>query len=388
MTELSAPDSGAPAPAEPKPFLLTPSQGEAARRLLSYVSSLALPGPEAQLLAVMVVIRAARGGAGNVTGADLSSLRLSHAHQAVDALRSLGWQIADTVFDADPTVPPTCITVPDLARTGDHPLPMGKGARSRVSGWTTRTLSAKPLRKLPPAARLAGLFLAAHCTSRNLRTIPSELPAECWLALPSLLEKGFVAELSDDQCRLAPQVAHLSGVRAPDEARSVLPGPAKAPKERSFDTAAWTAWKAGASPALRRHAESIENCSLCGFATTAVMWAFTTSPDPQHVSAKTWLLYTQWKDAHPDRGPQAAAFTVEFRERHGHGPSFRQLGEGLGWKAHPNLRRLIVQRLLHNGWLTATNVVPWTLRPGPTAQDQGIALPRARGAHPAAASRS
>ncbi|MFI8515337.1 hypothetical protein ACIGHB_29835 [Streptomyces sp. NPDC085460] len=377
-----SPAPGVPAPsAEPTPFHLSPLQGEAARQLLDYTASLPLPGPEAQLLATVVAIRAAHGGAGNITGADLSSLRLSDPHQAVDALRKLGWQIADTVFDLDPTAPPTCVTVPDLARTSDHPLPVGKHTRSRVSGWTTRTLSAKPLRKLPPAARLAGLFLAAHCTARNLGPIPSVLPAECWPALAALLEKGFVAELSDDQCRLAPQVAHLSGVRAPDEGHSALPGAGKASKTPSFDAAAWTAWKAGVSLALRRHAESIENCALCGFSEAAVAWAFTVPPAPVHVSTKAWLFYKQWKDSHPDRGLQAAAFTVEFREQHGHGPSFRQLGEGLGWNVPLSVRHLIVQRLLHNCWLTATNVVPWTLRPGPAAQEQGIALPQARGSH-------
>ncbi|MFI8194777.1 hypothetical protein ACIF8T_39815 [Streptomyces sp. NPDC085946] len=81
------------------PFLLTTQQGEAARSLLSYVASLDLPGPEAQLVAVVVAIRAARGGVGNITGMDLSALRLGDARGAVDALRGLGWEVNDALLD-------------------------------------------------------------------------------------------------------------------------------------------------------------------------------------------------------------------------------------------------------------------------------------------------
>ncbi|MGI5441436.1 hypothetical protein ACQEV4_29885 [Streptomyces shenzhenensis] len=37
-----------------------------------------------------------------------------------------------------------------------------------------------------------------------------------------------------------------------------------------------------------------------------------------------------------------------------------------------------MKHLLANDWLTDTGTVPWTLRPGKTAQGQGIALPTAR----------
>ncbi|MFG2197116.1 hypothetical protein [Streptomyces sp. NPDC048639] len=85
--------------------------------------------------------------------------------------------------------------------------------------------------------------------------------------------------------------------------------------------------------------------------------------------------YGAWKDQHPDRGSLAARFTVDFRAQHGHGPSYRQLCTGLGWDVPHCLRTFIVYRLLVNEWLIETVAKPWTLRPGNTAEADGIALP-------------
>lgn len=352
-------------------FLLTSPQGEAARTLLSYVASLPLPGPDAQLIAVVVAIRAARGGTCNLTGQDLSSLRLGDPPGAVDALSGLGWQMSDALFDEDPSAP-VQITVPDLARKDDHPLPFGKQTRSRVSGWTTRALSAKPVKKLPPAARLASLFLAAHSTSKLLGQIPPDLPPACRAALPELLEKGFLTELSEAHCLLDPSVRHLSGLRHPTaEEQPATPEP-------QFDAAAWAQWKSMATPALRRHVEAVEHCETCALPVVRVAEAFTGSDCSQFFSKSVKAAYGDWKDAHPDRGPQAAEFAVAFRAEHGHGPSYAQLCAGLGWGLKGPLRGFVVKRLLANEWLTDTGTVPWTLRPGKAAQAQGIVLPAAR----------
>lgn len=384
----SNPGKTIPAPAGkalPPPFLLTISQGKAARMLLSYVVSLPLPGPDPQLLAVVAAIRAARGGVGNLTGTDLSTLGLGDPREAVDALRSLGWRIEDAIFDRAADAPPVPVTVPDLARETNHPhpLPFGKSMRSRVSGWTTRTLSAKPIRKLPPAARLAGLFLAAHSTPDLLGQIPSDLPEACRAALPSLLDKGFLTELSGDRYRLAPQVRHLSGMRPPtDEERAAEPTTTRAKAAGSprfeFSAETWTRWKNAATPALGRHVESVENCALCALPQERVAEAFLLPFPPTFFSQNTKAAYARWKETHPARGPQAARFTVLFRAGHGHGPSYRQLCEGLGWKQNHQGRGFVVQRLVVNGWLNSTGAVPWTLRPGSAAQERGITLPRAR----------
>lgn len=367
------------------PFLLTSQQGGAARTLLHYVASLKLPGPDAQLVAVVVAIRAARGGIGNLTGTDLSALRLGDARGAVDALRSLGWQMDEALFDGDPATP-VPITVPDLARETGHPLPFGKNVRSRVSGWTTKTLSAKPVKKLPPAARLAGLFLAAHSTPRLEGQVSSDLPEACRAVLPDLLRKGFLAELSGDRFRLDPAVRHLSGMRRPTPEEQVAEPPegaAEAVRASTpgfqFSADAWAQWKSSATPALRRHAESVEYCAVCALAPERVAEAFMTPSRPQFFSKNVKAAYGEWKSAHPDRGRLAAEFTVAFRAEHGHGASYRQLCSGLGWDVKHSLRGFIMGRLLANEWLTDTAPVPWTLRPGKAAQAQGIVLPAARG---------
>ncbi|MET8658619.1 hypothetical protein [Streptomyces griseus] len=69
---------------------------------------------------------------------------------------------------------------------------------------------------------------------------------------------------------------------------------------------------------------------------------------------------------------------MAFRAEHGHGPSFKQLGDGLGWTLPRSVLGFVVVRLVANEWLARTGEVPWTLRPGSAAQQQGIALPAAR----------
>lgn len=388
-----------PAPAgqpQPAPFLLTTNQGEGARALLRHVTSLPLPGADARLLAVVVAIRAARGGVGNLTGVDLSGLRLGDPHGAVDALRGLGWRIDDALLSGDPATP-VPVTVPAFADAGEHPLPLGAHTRSRVSGWTTRTLAAKPLKKLPPAGRLAGLFLAAHGTPDRPQPLPSDLPPACRAALPDLLSRGFIAELSDDRYRLDSAMRHLSGLPAPaDRGTPTTSGTAKrktrpttvAPRFE-FDPQAWTQWKDNATPGLRRHAESVEFCSLCALPPERVAQAFMEPPPPPKATPPAVsYAYAGWKGKHPGRGPAAAAFTVAFRAEHGHGPSYYQLCTGMGWQLTRPVNLLAIRRLQANGWLTETTPVPWTLRPGGTAQAQGITLPSARRAPAAGSSRT
>ncbi|MGW6880207.1 hypothetical protein ACWGEU_08065 [Streptomyces goshikiensis] len=375
----AVPTTAAPAASAP-PFLLTTSQGRAARLLMSYVAALLLSSPEAQLLAVVIVIRSTRGGTGNITGQDLRSLKLTDPARLVAEVRGLGWEIPDQLLDGPPELP-VAVTVPDLAAGTDHPLPLGKQARTRVSGWTTRTFAAKPLKKTTPAARLAALFLAAHGSPTLPETLPADFPEACRAALPELLEKNFLAELSGDQYRLDAGVRHLAGM-VPGPATpssSALSSPSRRKPARwtppPIDPDEWAQWKDRARPGLRRHVEAVESCALCSLPRDHVAAAFMSNhvpiPSPRYVLA----LYNTWKEKHPARGVLAAQFTVAFRAEHGHGPSQGQLCDGLGWNLFRTLRTLVVGRLLANEWLTDTAPVPWTLRPGATANAHGVMLP-------------
>ncbi|WP_308369370.1 MULTISPECIES: hypothetical protein [unclassified Streptomyces] len=359
----------------PLPFLLTPQQGEAARTLLSYVVGLSLPSPDAQLLAVVVAIRAARGGVGNLTGTDLRALKLTDPHQAVAALRSLGWQVPDSLVDGDPDIP-VAVTVPDLVNETAHPLPFGKLMRSRVSGWTTRTMAAKPVRKTSSASRLAALILAAHSSTTLYGELPPDMPEDCRAATPDLLGKGFLSELSGDRYRLDPAVRHLAGRLHEHADQGETERPARRVAERpQVSPSEWAQWKAQAGAALRRHAEAVEYCPVCALPLEQVASAFMAPIAPVPTPRQVRVAYGAWKEAHPDRGPLAAQFTVAFRTEHGHGPSYSQLCTGLAWDLPRSLRTFVVCRLLANEWLTDTAPVPWTLRPGTAAQAHGIVLP-------------
>ncbi|HWU11656.1 MAG TPA: hypothetical protein VN520_35795 [Streptomyces sp.] len=368
----SSPSSSPSAPAaKPKPFLLTPRQGEAARTLLAYVCSLPLRGADAQLLAVVVAIRAARSGIGNLTGQDVRSLRLADPEGAVGAFAALGWQGQEALLGTD-LVTPVGVTVPDLGGRPDSPLPFGKVMRSRVSGWTARTLSAKPVKKTSTAARLAALFLSAHGPADEYGTLPAHLPDECRAALPELLAKQFLRERDGDRYLLAEAVRHLSGMRPLCD---VPPGPRD---ELETEELTWDEWKDRASTALRRHVEAVEGCPECSLSTARVSEAFMRTAVPAQFEEKVYRAYGAWQAAYPDQGPAAAEFAASFRAAHGHGPSVKQLCTAMGWgKMSRELRIYVIRRLIVDGWLMNTDPVPWTLRPGKAAQGgtSGAAAP-------------
>lgn len=153
--------------------LLTAPQGVAARKVLEYVAGLPVVGPPARLLGLVLTVRAARAGQANLTGQDLRALKLPNAEETVGALVASGWvtEALTQVLHLDQSTP-VAIEVPDLGQ--DSPLAMGRQTRTRVSGWTTRTMAAKPLRKAFPQAKLVGLWLAAHATPKGAGVLEVE----------------------------------------------------------------------------------------------------------------------------------------------------------------------------------------------------------------------
>ncbi|MET7390606.1 hypothetical protein ACFYPT_37990 [Streptomyces sp. NPDC005529] len=150
--------------------LLTPQQGENARSVLSYARhNSPLPGPEARLLTVMLLLRSARTGDGNITGQDLISWPLGDAEKLLTAFVASGWlHLPATVAEAlaSRSENATRITVPSLqpTSTSQGPFTFGRHTRPKLSGWAQKVVGEKQLRKkkTPAATRLLSLAVASH----------------------------------------------------------------------------------------------------------------------------------------------------------------------------------------------------------------------------------
>ncbi|CAM5404543.1 hypothetical protein SALBM135S_01342 [Streptomyces alboniger] len=151
-------------------LLTGPNQWEHARAVLAHVRDDApVPGPEARLLMLMLTLRSACGGRGNVTGLDLQGWPLGDAEQVLQRLVDADWlRLPGTVADllASGSENPTQVVVPSLLvpEGGRGPLGLGKTTRAKLSGWAQKTVGERKLRKkkLPADARLLALACAAH----------------------------------------------------------------------------------------------------------------------------------------------------------------------------------------------------------------------------------
>lgn len=170
--EMDANRRGTPVDGEGPPVerLLTRGQSVHARSVLEYVRAHApLPGAEARLAVLMLTLRAARAGTGNVTGQDLSGWLQGDAEQVLQELVDVGWLSLPedvSVDDALTSRPeePTQFTVPMLLPTEPRPFSFGKVTRARLSGWAQRVVGDRKLRKRKAGAatRLLAVYTAAH----------------------------------------------------------------------------------------------------------------------------------------------------------------------------------------------------------------------------------
>ncbi|GKQ34736.1 hypothetical protein [Streptomyces sp. A012304] len=151
-------------------LLTAPTQGDHARSVLAYVADHSpLPGSEARLLTLMLTLRTARKGTGNLVGQDLNALGLTDPEDLVEKLTGCGWlTLPGTAGDLLASRPenPTPITIPSLVpRDGDAgPFTFGKKMRPKLSGWAQKVISDKKLRKAKATAgtRLLALTLATQ----------------------------------------------------------------------------------------------------------------------------------------------------------------------------------------------------------------------------------
>lgn len=150
--------------------LLTRGQGVHARNVLEHVrTGSPLPEAEARLAVLMLTLRAARAGTGNVTGQDFSGWLQGDAERVIQRLVDVGWLrlpedvTADDAMTSRPEEP-TQVTVPSLMPAEPRPFYFGKVTRARLSGWAQKVVGDRKLRKKKAGAatRLLAVYTAAH----------------------------------------------------------------------------------------------------------------------------------------------------------------------------------------------------------------------------------
>lgn len=148
--------------------LLTRGQAVHARAVLDHVAA-HTPHPEAEvrLVVLMLTLRAARAGTGNVTGQDLTGWLQDDAERVLQQLVAANWlRLPGTVADVMASRPedPTAITVPTLLPEQMRPFTFGKTTRTRISGWAQKAVGDRKIRKkkLGATTRLLALYTAAH----------------------------------------------------------------------------------------------------------------------------------------------------------------------------------------------------------------------------------
>jgi hypothetical protein len=137
-----------------------------------------LPGAQARLLVLMLTLRTAHTGVGNLVGQDLTMLPLTEPEQLIEQLVGCGWlRLPGTAGDLLASRPEnaTRITVPSLMPKVNEPGPFtfGKHMRPKLSGWAQKVVVDKKLRKTKATAavRLLALNLATQ-TSHDGRLGP------------------------------------------------------------------------------------------------------------------------------------------------------------------------------------------------------------------------
>ncbi|MFH9821206.1 hypothetical protein [Streptomyces sp. NPDC017230] len=150
--------------------LLTRGQAVHARSVLEHVRvGSPLPEAGARLAVLMLTLRAARAGIGNVTGQDLSGWLQGDAERVLQELVDVGWLRLPEDVSADDALTsrpeePTQVTVPSLLPAEPRPFSFGKVTRARLSGWAQRVVGDRKLRKKKAGAatRLLAVYTAAH----------------------------------------------------------------------------------------------------------------------------------------------------------------------------------------------------------------------------------
>ncbi|MFD6334235.1 hypothetical protein ACFWGI_32270 [Streptomyces niveus] len=180
------------------------NQWEHARGVLAYVRDHApVPGPEGRLLTLLLTLRTASRGSGNITALDVNGVPLGDAERLFQGLVDAGWlRLPGTVADlvASTSENPTRIIVPSLLPHDEDrgPFDFGKSMRAKLSGWAQKVVGDRKLRKKKTSAavRLLALACAAHSSADGRLRPGRGLEVEALAALCAV-EPAEIAELVD-----------------------------------------------------------------------------------------------------------------------------------------------------------------------------------------------
>ncbi|WP_411082950.1 hypothetical protein [Streptomyces sp. cmx-18-6] len=154
-------------------LLTSATHWEHVRTIFAHVADhTPLPGPEARLMVVMLTLRSALTGTGNLVGQDVRGLPLTDPEELIDRLVDCGWLsipcTADDLLESRPESP-TPITISTLTPddSGRGPFDFGRKTRPKLSGWAQKVVGDKKLRKKKTGAgtRLLALALAVRTSA-------------------------------------------------------------------------------------------------------------------------------------------------------------------------------------------------------------------------------
>ncbi|WP_159944358.1 MULTISPECIES: hypothetical protein [unclassified Nocardiopsis] len=276
---------------------------------------------DSRLLALTCALRGALKGQANLTGQDLRVLRLEDAHAALSDLVGQGWlgTTPEAVIGSDPLHPALC----DLPSLSGSPYRIGNGVRSRASGWFSRTLAHKKMRKKPNRLRLVAAYLALHAEPDGRLSVRAQDAVEgCALSGP-----GELAEL----LTWLTEISWIEGLSAGGGAL---------------------------------------DASLTEVTLPLTYVPLPPATPPSTAPASTPMdvpVADRARDLVEGREERLARWVHEYRAEHGHGPSWSVLARAFAWPPRQapdhDVTHEAFRILAEGGWLTGFGL-PFGLRPG------------------------
>ena len=284
--------------------------------------------PDSRLLALTCAIRAAVRGYAHLLDNDMRVLRLEDPAACLRELTVDGWldTTPEKVLSADPMHPAVCY----LPSFQGNPWQLGNGERARASGWLSRALSHRKMRKKPNRLRLTGAYLAAYSDPDGNIALPAEeIVQACSLSGPVELVE-LLEWLVRLQCitppdltreRVEVSLTEVTGWMAPVPIPAPTP-PRITPASTPLDV-----------PAVDRAHDLVDGCEA-----------------------------------------QVARWVGTYRDEHGHGPSWTRVCDAFGWPSRRapdhDVTDEIFRHLREKEWLVGFGA-PFALRPGPALVDHG-----------------